>query len=246
MRLRDQMTCPDRIQSGFKPFCPPLHLSWVPEIGVVVGEPHQCSRIWVLLSIPWPWPWHWSSHQGFGSCHVACGMCSGMSDSLLHDPMDCSLPASSINVIFPGKNTGVSCHFLLQGIFPTQGSNPCVSPASQAKSFPTEPSRQPRVLVTASWKVPWPWISSSSVHHALQGEQLLWNIDWFLSLLCLNSSRGPRFLLQKVQPSCLAFKAFHNQILSSIHPAPWYRPINTCFSPKYAMVFSSPYMWTSL
>ena len=25
---------------------------------------------------------------------------------------------------FSGKNTGVGCHFLLQGIFPTQGSNP--------------------------------------------------------------------------------------------------------------------------
>ena len=25
---------------------------------------------------------------------------------------------------FPGKSTGVGCHFLLQGIFPTQGSNP--------------------------------------------------------------------------------------------------------------------------
>ena len=25
---------------------------------------------------------------------------------------------------FPGKNTRVGCHFLLQGIFPTQGSNP--------------------------------------------------------------------------------------------------------------------------
>ena len=24
----------------------------------------------------------------------------------------------------PGKNTGVGCHFLLQGMFPTQGSNP--------------------------------------------------------------------------------------------------------------------------
>ena len=24
----------------------------------------------------------------------------------------------------PGKNTGVGCHFLLQGIFPTEGSNP--------------------------------------------------------------------------------------------------------------------------
>ena len=27
---------------------------------------------------------------------------------------------------FPSKNTGVGCHFLLQGIFPTQGSNPCL------------------------------------------------------------------------------------------------------------------------
>ena len=25
---------------------------------------------------------------------------------------------------FPGKNTGVGCYFLLQGIFPIQGSNP--------------------------------------------------------------------------------------------------------------------------
>ena len=25
----------------------------------------------------------------------------------------------------PGKNTGVGCHFLLQGIFPAQGKNPC-------------------------------------------------------------------------------------------------------------------------
>ena len=27
---------------------------------------------------------------------------------------------------FPGKNTGVGCHALLQGIFPTQGSNLCL------------------------------------------------------------------------------------------------------------------------
>ena len=25
-----------------------------------------------------------------------------------------------------GKNTGVGCHFLVQGIFLTQGSNPCL------------------------------------------------------------------------------------------------------------------------
>ena len=27
----------------------------------------------------------------------------------------------------PGKNTGVGCHALFQGIFPTQGLNPCLS-----------------------------------------------------------------------------------------------------------------------
>ena len=27
---------------------------------------------------------------------------------------------------FPGKNTGVGCHFLLQGIFSTQGLNACL------------------------------------------------------------------------------------------------------------------------
>ena len=42
----------------------------------------------------------------------------------LFDLMDCSLPGSSVHGIFPGKNTGVDCHFLLQEIFPTQGLNP--------------------------------------------------------------------------------------------------------------------------
>ena len=41
----------------------------------------------------------------------------------LWDSMDCSLPASSVHGIFPGKNTGVGIHFLLQEIFLTQGSN---------------------------------------------------------------------------------------------------------------------------
>ena len=40
------------------------------------------------------------------------------------DPMDCSLPGHSVHGDSPGKNTGVGCHALLQGIFPTQGLNP--------------------------------------------------------------------------------------------------------------------------
>ena len=42
----------------------------------------------------------------------------------LCDPTDCSLPGSSIHGDCPGKSTGVGCHALLQGIFPTQGPNP--------------------------------------------------------------------------------------------------------------------------
>ena len=56
-----------------------------------------------------------------------------MSDTC--DPMNCSPPGSFVHGIFPSKNTGVDCHFLLQGIFLTQilpGS-----PALQAYSLPT-------------------------------------------------------------------------------------------------------------
>ena len=42
----------------------------------------------------------------------------------LWDPMNCSPPGSSVHGDAPGKNTVECCHALLQGIFPTQGSNP--------------------------------------------------------------------------------------------------------------------------
>ena len=43
---------------------------------------------------------------------------------------------------FPGKNTGVGCHFLLQGTVLTQGSNLCFL-HWQAGSFPSEPPKKP-------------------------------------------------------------------------------------------------------
>ena len=56
------------------------------------------------------------------SSHVAysqrCRCLVAQSCPALWDPMDCSLPWNS-----PGKNTRVGSHFLLRGIFPTQGSN---------------------------------------------------------------------------------------------------------------------------
>ena len=44
----------------------------------------------------------------------------------LCNSVDCSLLGSSIHEDSPGKNPGVGCHVLLQGIFVTQGSSPCL------------------------------------------------------------------------------------------------------------------------
>ena len=43
----------------------------------------------------------------------------------------------------PGKNTGVGCHALLQGILPTQGSNPCLL-HWQADSLPVSYQGSPK------------------------------------------------------------------------------------------------------
>ena len=56
---------------------------------------------------------------------VTCCCCLVAQSCLtLCDPMDCSPPGSSVHGDSPGKNTGVGCLALLQGIFPTQGLNP--------------------------------------------------------------------------------------------------------------------------
>ena len=60
----------------------------------------------------------------------------------LCDPMACSLQGFSIHWIFQAKNTGVGCHFLLQGNLSDLGIEPG-SPALQADSVLSEPLGKP-------------------------------------------------------------------------------------------------------
>ena len=69
---------------------------------------------------------HESEHAFAQSCPTLCNL---MDCRLLH-PWD-----------FPGKNTAVGCHFLLQGIFPTQGSNPSL-PHCRHTPYPYHLSHQ--------------------------------------------------------------------------------------------------------
>ena len=58
----------------------------------------------------------------------------------------------------PGKSTGVGCHALLRGIFPTQGSNPSLLCLlhRQAGSLPLVPPGKPNLTLIISLKTPSP------------------------------------------------------------------------------------------
>ena len=53
-----------------------------------------------------------------------CQVCFSLNCVRLCDPMDCGPARLLCSQDSSGKNTGVGCHALLQGIFPTQGLNP--------------------------------------------------------------------------------------------------------------------------
>ena len=68
-------------------------------------------------------PFIWDMYLVTQSCPSLC------------DPVDCSPPGFSVHADSPGKNTGVVCHALLQGIYlPNSGIKPR-SPALQADSL---------------------------------------------------------------------------------------------------------------
>ena len=93
---------------------------------------HQ--KIWqqsIKLQVCWPSPCRgWGGSTG----HTATRMCLvAQLCPTLCDPMDYSLPGSSVHVDSPGTNTGVGSLALLQGF-----SQPR-SPSLQADSLPSEP-----------------------------------------------------------------------------------------------------------
>ena len=78
------------------------------------------TGLWNLLHLS-----HTSSFLWFTCLLYICLCLVAQLCLTLCDPMDYSPPGSSVQGMnFPGKNTGVGHHGLLQGIFPTQGSNP--------------------------------------------------------------------------------------------------------------------------
>ena len=88
----------------------------------------------------------WIGVQSFASSSICAQSCP-----TLCDPMDCSPPVGC-PYDFPCKNTEVSCHFLLQGIFPTQELNLSLLCLLhwQADSLPLSHPGSPNILIS-SW-----------------------------------------------------------------------------------------------
>ena len=87
---------------------------WVLELGRLGLKPRLlllcvlCDHGFMSVFIQ---PWNKHACLVSQSCPTLC------------DPTDCSPPGSFVHGDSPGKYAEVSCHALLQGIFPTQGSN---------------------------------------------------------------------------------------------------------------------------
>ena len=87
------------------------------------------SRQKYWSGLPFPSPVQMSIKWWMGKCVCVC-MCVCVSCSVVSDylgPHGLSSPRLLCPWDFPGKNTGVGCHFLLQGIFLAQGLHPGLS-----------------------------------------------------------------------------------------------------------------------
>ena len=113
-----------------------LHTYTYMHIHIYTPPPHTHSKN----------PGHIPNSDAHCMCVCACVCmlnCSVMSDSLRPHGL---LPARLLcSWNFPGKNTGVGCHFPLWGIFPTQGLSPNLLQLLhwQADSLPQAPHGKP-------------------------------------------------------------------------------------------------------
>ena len=96
--------------------------------------------LWALLSAFWPQLFRWTPFS-YASIYTICGSSGVVAKSCptLWGLVSCSPPGSFGRWVSPGKNTGVGSHFLLQNVFPTQGSNACLLHSRQI-CYQTEPS----------------------------------------------------------------------------------------------------------
>ena len=86
------------------------------------------AQLVICLQFMRPWFNSWVGKKPWRRDRLCCACLVAQSCPTPCNHMDCSPPGSSIHGDSPGQNTGMSCHALLQGIFPTKGWKPGLPP----------------------------------------------------------------------------------------------------------------------
>ena len=132
--------------------------------------------------------------------------------------MNCSPPDSSVQGDSP-SNTGVGCHPLLQGIFPTQGSNPGLSNFRKIL-YGLSHQGSPRIL---GW-VAYPFSSGSSQLRNQTGVSFVAGRFFFFYRLSYQGSPDIAREDRKTSKSyvspglCSLLKGLHLEVLVTSHP----------------------------
>ena len=111
----DGCLCFLRILEAGSPRSRCQHLGWV-LVRASFGRRlcHRVLRWGKAEGVLWDLICKGTDLKGLASYHHHLRVSCAQSCVTLWDPTDCSPPGSSVHGIFPGNNTGVGCHFLLQ------------------------------------------------------------------------------------------------------------------------------------
>ena len=141
--------------------------------------------------------------------------------AFLCDPMDGSLPGSTVHGVFQARILEWGCHFLLQGIFPAEGSNlgllhcrqTLYRPShSECESWTKKEDECQRIAAFELWhwrrllRVPWTgWRSNQSIlkeispEYSLEGLILKLKLQYFGHLMRRADSFEKTLMLGKIE-----------------------------------------------
>ena len=117
-------------------------------------------------------------------------------------------------MIFSSKNTGVCCHFIIQRIFSTQGSQP-PSPTSADRFLTTESPRKPTLQIQSVQMLSYVWLFVTPWTRAHQASLSITNSQSLLKLMSIELVMPsnhlilcrPLLLLPSIFPSISVFSS---------------------------------------
>ena len=161
-------------------------------------------------------------------------------------PMDCSLPGSSVHGDSSGRNSGVGCHALLQGIFPTQGWTQISCIAADSFTVWTTSSVSSVQLLSCVWLFVTLWTAAFQASLSITNS---WNLLKLMSIELVMPSNHlilchPLLLPPSIFPSIRVFSKV--SVLRIRWPKYWSFSFSISSSNEYSGLISFRMDWLDL